>query len=289
LRGFFALIEILSLLVLALFIIATYTDLRWREVPDWLSFAGIIGGVGIHIIFSLADASITPLLGSLAGLAGGSAIGIGLYTLGQWGGGDAKALMAAGSILGFSLSWTDNFASFLVNLLIVGGIYGTIWTLGIALMDYRRVHHAVRTQLSSRGIMIPQLSLLTLSLVPVAMSLIFFDELVLHLFALVIGITPAFFYFLLIVFREVERLCFVKLIPLAQLTEGDWLAKEVRIGKKIVCSKSSTGITKKQIAELQSHNVRSVHIKSGMPFLPAFLGAFLVTLAFGNVILLALG
>ena len=83
-------IQLVYLLALIVLIIASYTDFRKREVPDWLNYGLIFAGVGINGIASLVFYDYHYVLYSLAGLALGVAIAMGMFYAGQWGGGDSK-------------------------------------------------------------------------------------------------------------------------------------------------------------------------------------------------------
>jgi len=93
-------------ITLALLAIATISDLRTREVPDWISAAISLWG------FAAACFGLTSIgwAGSLLGLAVGFALGAVLFYLAGLGGADAKLIAAIGAVLGpvallFMLFW----------------------------------------------------------------------------------------------------------------------------------------------------------------------------------------
>ena len=75
-----------------------------------------------------------------------------------------------------------------------------------------------------------------------------------------------------------------------QLTEGDWIVKEIKIGGKYITGPKDLGIEKKQINKLISlykkKKVNKILIKEGIPFVPSFFIAYVVTLIFGNLVFL---
>ena len=97
-------------------------------------------------------------------------------------------------------------------------------------------------------------------------------------------------FYLLIFVRVIERACMLKLIDPAKLTEGDWIAKDIIVGKKRIAGPKDLGVSKEQIAQLiamkKKRKIKQVLIKEGIPFTPSFLLAFLATLAYGNLFLL---
>lgn len=79
--------------LVVLLAVATATDLRHRRIPNALTAAGILVGLGL----GLAQGQ---LAGSFLGLGAALAIGFPLFALGALGGGDAKLLGAVGALLG---------------------------------------------------------------------------------------------------------------------------------------------------------------------------------------------
>lgn len=71
-------------------------DLRFRRIPNYLTFSGALGGLG----FQLGVHGLPGLLNGLAGLALGLILLLVPYLLGGMGGGDVKAAAALGAWLG---------------------------------------------------------------------------------------------------------------------------------------------------------------------------------------------
>ncbi|MDB5341640.1 MAG: signal peptide protein [Schlesneria sp.] len=76
-------------------LMAAIYDLRTREIPDWISAALLMASVTVR----LASISTGSWVGLLLGFAVGSAIGLLLFALGAWGGGDVKLVAAIGAAL----------------------------------------------------------------------------------------------------------------------------------------------------------------------------------------------
>ena len=81
-----------TLAIGGMLLVATFTDLRWREVPCWLTFGGIIAGVGFRAMNG-ADA----LLVSLLGMTVGGLIILPFVRTGAFGAADALLLAAIGA------------------------------------------------------------------------------------------------------------------------------------------------------------------------------------------------
>ena len=99
--------DVLILIVpVVLLLIATWCDLRTREIPDWISVALVLIGI-TAAGFSWGGVQWWTVL---SGLLLGFLIGLALFRFAKFGGGDAKLIAGIGAILGpvgllFSLFW----------------------------------------------------------------------------------------------------------------------------------------------------------------------------------------
>ena len=80
----------------------------------------------------------------------------------------------------------------------------------------------------------------------------------------------------------VEKVHMIKQIKVSKLTEGDWVIKPVEKNKKVIYEPSKTGLTKEDIMLLKKNKISRVTVKEGIPFVPSFLIAYIVTLILGN-------
>ena len=82
----------------------------------------------------------------------------------------------------------------------------------------------------------------------------------------------------------------LKYVEPQKLTEGDWIVKDIKINGKYITGPKDLGIAKKQINELvmlyKKGKIRKVLMKIGIPFVPSFFIAFVVTLIYGNLVFL---
>ena len=90
------------------------------------------------------------------------------------------------------------------------------------------------------------------------------------------------FFYLWVFITTVEKICMMKDIQVGKLTEGDWILGDVLKGKKVIVKQSKTGITLQQIALLKKKGVKTVKVKVGIPFVPSFVLAYIVTMIAGN-------
>ena len=126
--------ENLFLLILALIwlFVASISDLRKREVPNWLSFSLIIFALAYRVFFAVFNSDLWFFLYGLIGLILFIILAYGFYYARVFAGGDAKLLMGLGAILPFASSLIGNLiflGVFILLFLFVGGIYGLIYSL----------------------------------------------------------------------------------------------------------------------------------------------------------------
>jgi Flp pilus assembly protein protease CpaA len=280
----------LSLIIVALFVlaVASYVDLKILEVPDWLNYAGIAAGLGIHLIFSLQQWNYWPFASSLIGF--GIAFGLAclMFYTGQWGGGDAKLLMALGAIIGFQPEKFGFGSSFLINLVFIGGAWGIFWSGQLAVKNWKEFWKAFRTLSHQKPYSRMRISAMIATAILVVAAL-FILEYQLELIALAL-VTYLITYSIIFV-KSVEMSCMHQWVSPDKLTEGDWLVKPVKVGKKTIAP-PKLGLEKEQVAFLKKmyaqKKIDKILVRYGIPFAPAFLLAFLVTLRLGNVVLAAL-
>lgn len=267
--------------------IGTYTDFKTREVPDWLNFSIIGAGLGIHMVDSAVNWMWQPVVQGLLGFAVFFLLSWLMYRTGQWGGGDAKMMMGLGALLGLTFALDTFMLGFVINMLLVGAVYGLIWFAYLSVRHrssfskefvQQLEKHAGRRKVLLAGV----LALLIAAILSQdsMLKLLFFT-------ILVAAVTTAYLW---IFAKAIERSCLHKKIDVERLTEGDWILKDVIIDKKRVCGPKDLGITRKQIKRLISYKragrIKKILVKEGIPFVPSFLLAFLLTMWKGNLLLL---
>jgi Flp pilus assembly protein protease CpaA len=257
-------------------LIATYRDIKIREVPDTVSYGLIIIGLLGGLCIAILEKDVMIFLQHLAGFGIGALIGTIMYYTRQWGGGDAKLMMGVGAIIGFWLHEYTMIAFFFL-LIICGAIYGVVVTLWLALITHRKKFlpafaaiirnpkvHKTRIILVITGVLL----IIASFFVPFELKMIIgFALLAMYLFT-----------YAWIFSKAAEQSIFIKEYKTSKLTEGDWIAKDVKIGKKVIVSKDTPGITKEQIALLKKKGIKTVTVKEGIPFVPAFLFAYILLL-----------
>ena len=274
---------LLVIVALIICLIGSYTDLKVREVPDWLNFAGIITGVGVHFIGAVMLWNGWFLLESLFGLGIGFGIGALMYYSGQWGGGDSKILMALGAIMGLSWKIDDLFVSMLIYTAIFGGLYGIVWSVVLAVRNWSKF----KLQLNNILKEILVLRIILFGVIFAGIVLIFLiDDFALKLlFGYLLIVCPLLVYVYYCI-KAVEQCCMLQYVHPSVVTEGDWIAKDVFFAGKKICGPKDLGITKQQLALLQKlgqmKKIKKVLIKYGIPFVPSFLMGLIAALVWQN-------
>jgi Flp pilus assembly protein protease CpaA len=288
-------IELIILLIgLAALIIASYTDIRTREVPDYLSACVIVAAIGLRLLHSFFNNDWWFFLHGLISFGIFIAIAMILFYSGQWGGGDAKLLMALGAVFATYPAILQNYFSpvlnfyfpivLLLNILVIGAIYSLVYGITLAglhhkdfLRDFKKIRDKKKIKRMRYCVFILSGALL--------IAAVFVPDFILKL----VFVTCAFVVFLAIHLwlfaKTIETCCMVKKTPVSKLTEGDWIAEEVYHRKKQICGPKDLGIEMDQIKLLKKHRIRHVLVKKGIPFVPGMLCAIVFTLIFGNLFL----
>ena len=269
----------LYLLLLGGLIVAVFWDLKIREIPDWLNYFLIASGLGIRVIISIVNYDYIPLVEGLIGFGVFSVLGIGMYYSGQWGGGDAKLLMGCGAILGLWFTPFHIGVSFLLNGMLIGGLYGVLWFF-IMILNNRKTFVKAINKEDKKAMKV----FLILILIVVVLLMLFDFPMKVPFIALIL--LSGILIIMMFSVKTLETSCLIKKLKVSLLREGDWIVKDVFVKKKKICGPQKIGITNEQIALLKKHKINQVFIKEGMPFAPPFLISFLISLIFGNILLL---
>lgn len=262
----------------------TYTDLRTREVPDWLNYGLIFTGFAAALAFSYIYSEYSILISSIIGFGALFLIAVLMYYTGQWGGGDSKMIMGLGALVGIPFSaFKDPYplpflGDFIIYTIICGAVYGLIWSSVLAVIHRKKFVEDYRKQLA-RFIILKK-AMIILSIIMVTVS--FFIEPVLRILLLLLVVIMIFTFYVFLFVRSIEKVCMLKYVEPEQLTLGDWIAEDVKEGKKVICGPKDLGIEKDQIEKLISlkkkGKIKQVLIKEGIPFVPSFLMAFVLAM-----------
>jgi len=274
----------LSLIVL---LVGSVTDLKTREVPDWVNYGLISAGIGLNLLFSAIYQTPSFIINSILGLIIFFGIAYLMFYTGQWGGGDSKMIMGLGAMIGINIAYfsSEFLFGFLINVLFAGAIYGLLWSFYLAYKNrqkFRKEFKKVLSQKKSEKIKWVILALAVLSIISFLIIKINYIKILILSFAFLILTT----FYLWAFVRAIEKSSMYKLIEPSKLTEGDWIVKDIYYNREYITGPKDLGIEKKQIRKLtelySKKKLGKILIKEGIPFVPSFLIAFIITFLFGN-------
>lgn len=252
---------------------ASIQDLKKREVANWISFSLIVFALGFRFFYSLFNGeSFQDLNFFYYGLIGlGIFLVIGhLFYYGRvFAGGDAKLMIALGTVLPLSNSFNENlnlFVVFLFLFLVVGSIYGIIWSFVLVVKHWKNFVKEYKKQfILYKKLMNP---FFVLVLLVVVMGVVF-DMLILYL-GIVLFLLPVVYVYA----KAIDESCMVKKIKSSKLVEGDWIYNDIKIGRKTIKAKWE-GVSMKDILTIKKKK-KFVLVREGIPFVPVFFFTFLI-------------
>jgi Flp pilus assembly protein protease CpaA len=269
--------------VIFILVISSISDIQKREVADLLSWGLVFIGLILRILFSFSYGK-EMIISGLIGLGICFVISLILYYTGQWGGADSKLLMGMGSVIGVDFLFNSlqsnahlliygmDLLIFVVLLLLAGSIYSLIWSVGLAIKNYNAFFQEFRLLFfDSKGYFYTSLVVFVLSiLIGIKSHWLFFS----------FGLLVIFSYFLFVGILAVERSGFVVQKDIIDLVPGDWLMEKVRgkRGDTIYSKTLEKGDLEKLLKWYSQGIIKKVKIKEGIPFVPAFLFAYILLL-----------
>ena len=244
-------------------IVASLQDLKRREVDNWLNLFLLV--VGFVFIFYRAIFEKDVSLIFQAGFALVVMFTfMNLFYHGRiFAGGDAKLLVAMTVFfIGADFNMTlINIGVFLLFLMFSGSVYGLVYSVVLYLRDYKKINKVIKGEFSNL--------LIRYVLLIVVMFLVLGTINIIFLF---LGVFVFLLSLLYVLAKSLEVVSMVKSVSGKNLREGDWLVDDVKVGKKVVKADWG-GLSLEDIKLLKSR--KKVKIKDGLPFVPAFLIAFL--------------
>lgn len=259
----------LGSLALIWIIFATIQDIKTREIASWLNYSLIIFALGFRFFYCFFEAGdFNFFYQGLIGLGIFFVLGNIFYYLRMFAGGDYRLFVALGVILPLDVSFLINlkiFVLFLLLFLIIGAIYGLFMTCFFAVKNFSKFRKKfVEEFKKSRKLMI-----LILFLAIFILMISFYIKGIMGLSILVFLIP-----YLYIFAKAVDEGVMVRKIKVSKLTEGDWLHKDIKIGRKVIKA-TWDGLTKEDIVFLRNKK-KEVFMRAGVQFGPVFLISFIL-------------
>ncbi len=278
-------ILLVSLGILGL-LIATFTDLKSREVPDYLNYFLISAGFGLRFFYSVLFNDWLYFLYGVFGFLAAFGLGMLFYFTRQWGGGDTKLLMSLGVIFGSKPFFIKDEGIFFLNLVlsifVAGAVYGLIYGIYLAVKNYKKFKEEFKIVLNGEKIKVIRNISFIVAVVSFILSFLS-PDLATRIILIGFSLFLIFYVYFWIFVKAVENVCMFKVVNVDELTDGDWVVEDVYANKKLIYSKDKLGIEKKDILRFMKEGVKKVKIKYGIPFVPSFLIGTILTLVFGNL------
>jgi len=264
----------LIILGLAGIIFAVVSDFKTSEIPDWLNISLVVFAIGARFFYSLFNGldsgeGFSWFYQGLMGLGVFFILGNVLYFGRMFAGGDAKLMMAMGAVLPLTPDFMQNAniaISFFVLFIFAGAVYGILTTGVLAFSNRKRFAKGFKNLFKKHKNKVYGAGFFALFLMSIGLS-----EITFLYFGIVVFVLPYFY----LTGKVVDEYLMVKKKKPSELQEGDWLYKEVKIGKNKKLSPRWDGLSKKEISEIKKKR-KSVWIREGIPFSPSFLIAFII-------------
>lgn len=270
--NFFLLTQTEQILLITSFIyllMASIIDIKKRIMYDYGTyFFGII-----FIILRVFDFFKTGDIGAFRGIyyfsIGTFVISYILFRFGYWGGGDLKLITTLS--IGIPFFSTDKqllfFWNFLINTTFAAIIWTAIWEISLIIKKWR-----VLIKKDKYYVIITLLILL----ISINISIFSTNQLV-KLISLLLGVIPFVLYV-----KKLEITLHIIQKKVKDLEEGDWILEDIKLPKNRIVKKTKIGLLTQDIELLQKSKLKSIAIKDGIPFVPSFLIALIMTLLIIN-------
>ncbi len=262
----------LAALALIWIVFAVIQDLKTKEIANWLNFSLIVFALGFRFFYSLffRGGDFKFFFQGLIGFGIFLVVGNLLYYGRMFAGGDAKLMMALGSVIPFSEEFLMNIKIcllFLILFLAAGAIYG------LAVSAFFGVKHFDKLKGEfGRGFRKNRKIVLIVMVLGLLIMLSGFFERMLFPVGVLVFLYPCLYIYA----KSVDKACMVKKISTGKLREGDWLYEDLKSGKKIIKARWD-GLSGEEIRYLRK-KYNSVVIRQGIAFSPVFLVSFLALL-----------
>lgn len=254
-------------------IFAVVQDLRTREIANWLTFSLIALVLAYRFFYSSESGNWMFFLFGVLGVLFFVGAAFALYYGRAFAGGDAKLLMGFGGVIPIE-QYSDllfHGVGFVLALFLIGAAWTIVFSFYVVMSSPRGFARAFAHEAKK----FKRWFVITFVLGAVLIGLLWSFN---HIYALFAGISCIALPLTYAYARSLEKGCLIVLTSPQKLTEGDWLERPVRVGTRTI-RPSVHGLNKEEIAFLRKHH-KSVYIKNGIPFAPAFLLALIAMVFF---------
>ncbi len=244
-------------------VVASLQDLKRREVDNWLNLFLLVSGF-IFIFYKAIIENDVSLVFQAGFALVVMFIFMNLFYYGRvFAGGDAKLLVAMTVFfIGASFYLTlINIGVFLLFLMFSGSVYGLLYSFVLYVKDFNKVNMEMKKGFGRLWVRV----VVIFGVILLVFSFVSWFFLFLSILLLLLSILYVFA-------KGLENVSMIRVVSGKELREGDWLVEDIKIGKKTI-NADWDGLSLANIKLLKSK--KNIKIKDGLPFVPAFLIAFL--------------
>ncbi len=285
--------------VLILLILATYTDLTTRKIPNVITYPFILLGVCLLPFRPFTEVALA-LLGVLLSYI--------FYRLGIWAGGDAKLFFAISLLLPHLFLGLPAYIWLIIVSVVVGGLFASLYVLvKVFRSEYRRkfTEHTLRAcaQAFALAVFVRAWGVFGILALFLPLPLAFFSALALVLVFPDLGFIPMwlgmFAAYVVVYLLSLRSWAFSRVVSTKDLKEGDVPAEFVTPeGKRlpvtpltvvnyflgrvqsVVDPLKARGLTEEDIDALRKVGVENVRVRTTVPFVPFVLIAYVLLMTF---------
>jgi len=251
-------------LFLAGIIVASLQDLKRREVDNWLNLFLLLASFSFIFFRAIFERDSTIIF--QAGFALVLLfIFMNVFYYGRvFAGGDAKLLFAMTVFFVGATFMTTlvNLGIFLLFLMFAGSIYGILYSVVLYVKDFEKVNKKIKEGFDILWVRYS----IVFGVILFVLSYVNWWFL---FFAIFVIVLPLLYVFA----KGLENISMMRTISGKELREGDWLVEDIKIKGKVIKA-DWDGLSLEDIKLLKGR--KKVKIKEGLPFVPAFLIAFLL-------------
>ena len=259
-------------------VVAGLQDLKRREVDNWLNLFLLVVSFSFVFFWAIVEGD-----GSVVFRAGFVLVimflVMNVFYYGRvFAGGDAKLLFAMTAFFVGATFYSSliNVGMFLLFLMFAGSIYGLVYSFVLYVGDFGKVNKKIKEILFFRGSVFG-VSGFGVIIVGVFVMLLGFFSWVF----LLVGVFGVLTFLLYVFAKGIEGVSMTRVVSGKDLREGDWLVNDIVVHKRTEDRGQRTDIVRADWDGLSSEDIelmrglKKVKIKEGLPFVPAFLIAFL--------------
>ncbi len=276
--------------------IAAVWDLKTTEVPDYVSIITAVSGLLVNLAMWQFTGEFMYFLASIVVGTSFFALGWLFFLTGVWGGADAFVMGAVGFAMPvlpevfspLSLATWPFALTLLMNIFIIGAVYTLLFALFKGLSDksvveeyFRDIKNYWKTVLAI---------FIVYCVVIIGFSRILVPDQFLNNSLTYISVSGPFLLGMLLIYRflkVVENVGMTKKVDVEELSVGDVLAEDVKIGEETISSDRIVGLSEENVEEIRE-SVETVNIRSGVMFVPAFPVAIILSVTVGDLLFLFL-